>query len=283
MTRIGIALGGGGAKGLAHIPMLEALEELGVRPAMVSGTSIGAIVGALYASGRSAGQIRASIAELIGSKGRNWLQRLLGADIGKLMDFVDPHLGKGGFIKGEGFMDFLREEIGATRFEELPIPLKVVAADFWERVEVVFDSGDLLTALRASFSLPGLFSPLLHEGRVLIDGGAVNPVPFDLLRKECDLTIAVDVSGRKSGRETVPGAPPIPSMMEVVFATYQIMEAAIVEQKLRLGEPDLYLKPAVLDVRVLDFHKAERIYQQARPAKEELKRWLAGRLGIDLA
>ena len=111
------------------------------------------------------------------------------------------------------------------KFSELEIPLKVVASNFWSRQQVVLDHGPLIPAIRASMSLPGLFEPVKIRNQVLIDGGAVNPVPFDLLPKDCDLTIAVDVIGDRTVSEK------IPSLSEAVFNTYQIMQKEYYSRK----------------------------------------------------
>jgi NTE family protein len=191
-----------------------------------------------------------------------------------MAELIDPQMGPGGLIKGERFLGLLSERLGVTTFEELAIPLKVVAADFWEREEVVFSTGELLPAVRASMALPWLFTPVIIGPRVLIDGGAVNPVPYDLLQDQCDLTVAVDVMGR---REKGAGAPP--NLLEAMFNTYQIMERSILRQKLRHRPPDVYLEVEVRDVRALEFHTAEEVFCQAGPVKEQLRRALGRLLG----
>lgn len=272
MPSLGLALGGGGAKGLAHVLVLEALEEMGVRPTALAGTSIGAVVGALYASGLSASEIRQGVEALVRKEGDSLRQMLFRKDLLRLAELIDPQMGPGGLLKGERFLGVLSERLGVGTFEELAIPLKVVAADFWEREEVVFSSGELLPAVRASMALPWLFTPVVIGAQVLIDGGAVNPVPYDLLQDQCDLTVAVDVMGR---RDKGAGAPP--NLLDAMFNTFQIMERSILRQKMRHRPPDVYLEVEVRDVRVLDFHKVEEIFRQAHPVKERLKTAL-GRL-----
>ncbi len=197
--RIGLALGGGGAKGLAHIPILEVLDELGVRPSAIAGTSIGAVIGALYASGVKGREIREGIHEMVFSEGKGEHRALdLPRGLRQILDLIDLDLGSGGLLRGEKFLERIYEDVRARSFEELQTPLKVVATEFWTREEVVFESGELLPAVRASMSLPVLFSPVVRGHRVLMDGGAVNPVPYDLLLDECDFTIAVDVAGSRT-------------------------------------------------------------------------------------
>jgi len=234
--RIGLALGGGGAKGLAHIPVLEVLDELGLRPSVIAGTSIGAVIGAFYASGVPARQIRDEFHQLIfpedeGDAGGFELPR----GIRQLLDLIDIDVKSGGLLRGEKFLDRLYEDV------------------------------------RASMSLPVLFSPVVHGTAVLMDGGAVNPVPYDLLFEDCDFTIAVDVAGQR----TPDPKDQIPSLTEAIFNTFQIMSKAIVDQKLRVRPPDVYLRPEIVDVQVLDFDRAEEIYAGAAGACEELRKRLA--------
>ena len=170
--------------------------------------------------------------------------------------------------------DFLAREIPARTFEEVQIPFKVVATNFWDRRQVVFESGSLITAIRASMAMPAIFEPVLLNDMVLVDGGAVNPLPYDLIRAECDLTIAIDVSGEKT---YAPGNP-VPNMVESILSTFQIMQAAIVEAKKRLSPPDIYVKPALTNIRVLDFYRYKEILagvqDEVQGFKETLKNLL---------
>ena len=268
---IGLALGAGGANGLAHILMLEAFDELGLRPSKIAGSSIGAIIGSLYASGKSALEIKAIAHELVGSRKSGWKDFFLKREIFQWIEFLDPELGRGGFISGDAFLSFLFEHIQAASLEELEIPLAVVAADFWKGEEVVCNSGELLSAIQGSMAIPGLFSPVMRQGRLLIDGGAVNPVPYDILQDSCEVTVAVDVSGQRTPKDDL-------SFLDAVFNTFKIMQRTIVRSKYELNPPDIAIKPNILDIRALEFHKAEDIFQQALPAKEELKEKLQARL-----
>lgn len=269
MEKIGIALGAGGARGLAHILMLETLDELGLKPAYVSGASVGAIAGVLYCSGMTGKELRETFSELTVSE-RNGVKNIFNF---KWLDFIAPQFERAGLLKTENFIKFLFKLITARTFEELDIPLFVVTSNFWTREEVVFKSGELVSAIQASISLPGIFAPVMIDGEVLIDGGAVNPVPFDILPDDCDLTIAIDVIGHRTA-----GPDLMPSLTEAVFNTFQIMEKSITRQKLRVVCPDIYIEPHISDVRVLEFHKAEHVFRQAQPAKDQLKRELEERL-----
>jgi NTE family protein len=268
--RIGLALGGGGAKGLAHIPMLEVLDDLGIRPHRIAGTSIGAVMGALYASGKSGKEIRGLVDRLTVGEHESWLTSLFKEDITRWWQFIEVQLGLGGLLDTAPFAAFLREELGSHRFTDLQIPLQVVAADFWSRQQVVFDSGELLPAIQASIAIPGLFSPVQFNGQVLVDGGLVNPVPYDLLWDDCDLVIAIDVLGsRTPSKENGE-----PSYFETTFNTYQILQNTIIQEKMRHRPPDIYIRPALNNIRVLEFNRVDEIYALAAPARDELRRKL---------
>jgi NTE family protein len=272
--RIGLALGGGGARGLAHILIFEALEELGIRPWRIAGTSIGAVMGALYAAGLSSGQIRTMIDELTVSRDESWLESLFNERLTKWLEFFDLRDSYGGLVSTRGFVDYLLETMGKTRFNQLEIPLKIVATDFWNREQVVFRRGELGPAIAASMAIPGVFAPVEHEGRVLVDGGLVNPLPYDVIMDACDLTIAVDVQGR-----VIPRKGEAPTYFETTFNSMQIMAATLTRAQLDARPPDIYLKPDIQDVRVLDFYRFEEIFRQTQPAKAALKRELQRRLG----
>jgi NTE family protein len=269
MTKtVGISLGGGGAKGLAHIAVLQAIDELGIDVVAISGTSIGAIIGTLYASGKSGNEIRSSIDELLAMPSN--LEEVLNSKrLFGWLDLLDIELGRNHLLQADAFVSLMSEYLGVENFEQLKIPMSVVAADFWNRSEVVFESGPIAPAVSASFCLPGVFKPVVIEDRVLVDGGCVNPVPFDLIRDQCDILIAVDVLGKR-----VPGDDLMPSYSEALFNTFQIAEATIVKQKLKSHPPDLYLEPAISDVKMLDFQKSEQVYEQMIPECERLTREL---------
>ncbi|EFI34859.1 Patatin [Desulfonatronospira thiodismutans ASO3-1] len=265
-TGVGLALGAGGANGLAHIAVLEALDEIKVRPKIIAGSSIGAILGVLYASGISGREMREAALEIFDSQPSiwgGWLERITGSG---LLDMLRPGLGEGGLLDPEGVLDFVREKIQVQDFEELQIPLKVVATDFWRREQVVFDSGEIIPAIEASMAVPGLFAPVRYQDRLLVDGAIVNPVPFDLVLDSCDISVAVDVSGKSS-----PDNKERPSYLDTIFATFEIMQESIMQQKLRIYSPDIYLRPEVVDVRLMQFNKIKRILKEAEPARERLK------------
>jgi NTE family protein len=268
MKKVGIALGGGGAKGLAHIPMLEVLDDVGVRPHKISGTSIGAIMGVLYASGLSARDMRMGIEELT-SVPLSLKEVVRAKQLPGWLDVIGVEIGRSSLLKVDKFLTGLEKVISVTTFEELQIPLKVVASDFWAREAVVFESGPIIPAVAASFALPGIFKPVVQGGRVLVDGGSVNPLPYDLLQEHCDIVIAIDVMGKREPRENL-----LPSYTECVFNTFQIAEKTILNEKMNSQPPSIYVEPDIKDVRVLEFHKANHIYDQAAPAQQQLRREL---------
>lgn len=264
--KIGLALGGGGAKGISHVLVLEALEEMDLRPSFVSGTSIGALIGAMYCAGMSTAEMKAIFLEFSLREDESLKHIVTRKHIFKWLDFIAPQFRGRGLLRVENLLTYLFESVHASRFSQLEIPLRVVASNFWNRQQVILETGPLIPAIRASMSLPGLFEPVKIKNQVLIDGGAVNPVPFDTLPKDCDLTIAVDVIGERTVSEK------IPSLSEAVFNTYQIMQKSIIREKLELMSPDIYLEPNVVDIRVLEFYKAAEIFKQATPIKRKLKR-----------
>jgi NTE family protein len=267
--RLGLALGGGGARGLAHVLILEVFDELGVRPYHIAGTSIGAILGALYSAGHTAQEIRELVESLLQLERKELAHALVKFNIFKWIELIDPNLGKGGLIDADHFMGYLHKAIQQDRFEELSIPMQAVATDYWTGEEVILDSGELLPAIKASMALPDIFSPVEHGDRLLIDGGAVNPLPYDILPDDCSAIIAIDVTGilQTSSKEE-------PSFFESIFRTARIMGQAIVAEKLKSRMPDIYIKPEIKDIRTLEFGKYAEIYRQSSPAKEEFKRKL---------
>ncbi|MEE4174563.1 MAG: patatin-like phospholipase family protein [Xanthomonadales bacterium] len=275
-AEICLALGAGGANGLAHVAVLETLDELGVRPRRIAGSSIGAVVGALYASGLSGREIRDFVLRSFTVQEDQPWSDLISEDAVRWAELIEVDLGDGGLLSSDGIMNFLIDTLEAERFEDLELPLLVVAGDLWTREQVVLREGDVASAVRASMALPGVFQAVNREGRTLVDGGTVNPVPFDLLAKDCDIVIAVDVAGVRTPPENGEVG-----YFETVFNAAKVMQQSIVNAKRQLKEPDLYLAPAIRDIRSLEFHRAEEVFEQARPAQERLRRELPALLGID--
>ena len=267
--KIGISFGAGGARGIAHLLMIEALDELGVKPSIISGSSIGSIVGAFYAAGFNSKEMKEILDQLINPKSDSVFDFLLKSDIVKLFTLFDPQFIKSGLIKGEKFQKYMETHLSVSRFEDLKIPLKIVATDYWKKEAVIFEKGELIQPIKASYSLPGLFTPVKIKNKILIDGGAVNPLPYDLITDKCDITIAIDVTAFKAQNDSE-----IPPTFDSVFTTYQTMQNSIIKERLKFLKPDIYIRPEIYDVRVFDFLKADSIFKQAKPAKEELKKQL---------
>ncbi len=265
--KVGIALGGGGVRGLAHVSILQVLDDLQMRPAVISGSSMGAIVGALYASGMSAREIRDVIERRLILKNDTWRDVIdKREDLLKWVSAFKPDFSGSGLINAEGILNSLLNEIKVDSFDDLKIPLLVVAADYWSAEEVVFEKGDLLPAIQASMAVPGVFPPVSIEGRVLVDGGVVNLVPYDLLTSRADFIIAVNVS-----RVRFASGPEVPNALESVLGTFDIMQTKMLTEKLKRLKPDIYVWPQIRDVRMLDFGKVEEVFAQTAPAAEELR------------
>ena len=268
-----LALGSGGARGLAHIEVIEALDEMGVKPTAIAGTSIGALIGAAYAAGMRGRDIRRHVIALAHNPGEI-TRRLMQARAGTLAHFLSGAFSQATQLDAEKFCaQFLPENVPAE-FSALEIPLAVIATDLHRRQEAMLSSGKLHPALAASIAIPGLFRPVALDGRVLVDGGATNPLPYDRLEGRADLVVAVDVFGTPpSDRSDVPGG------WECVYLTINIMGSAIVAAKLNHAAPDLVIRPNVAIFRALDFYQASAILRAAEPAKTELKEKLAALIG----
>ena len=246
-----------------------------MRPAVIAGTSMGAIVGALYASGMSAREIREVIERRLILKNDTWRDVIeKREDLLKWVSAFKPDFSGSGLINAQGILNSLLSEIKVDSFEDLEIPLLVVAADYWSAEEVIFERGELLPAIRASMAVPGVFSPVSIEGRILVDGGVVNLVPYDLLIDRADLVIAVNVS-----RVRYAGEDEIPNALEAVLGTFDIMQTTMLTDKLKRLKPDIYVWPQIRDVRMLDFSKIEEVFAQATSAAEDLRKQLLRVLG----
>ncbi|MCZ8101227.1 MAG: patatin-like phospholipase family protein [Alsobacter sp.] len=265
---ITLALGGGGARGLAHIVMLETLDELGLKPARIVGTSMGAVVGAAYASGVAGTDLRRYALDRLRDRARV-MALVLQARVGRITDILrfaaNPVL-----LDGEKVLDLFWPETVPDLFEDLGIPFAALATDYHARDEAVFDTGSLVTGVAASMAIPGLIKPVTAMGRVFIDGGVVNPLPFDHLRGSDGIRIAVDVSGG-----TVDDEQKTPDPFAAMIGAAQIMQGAIVAQKLKSRAPDVLVRPAVGGHHVLDFFHAKEIFAAAEACRDTMKRDIA--------
>ena len=261
---LAIALGGGGARSLAQVAVIDALDELGVRPVAIAGTSFGALIGAACAAGMTGKEIRRSVLKFAHDRNAIY-SRLMSARAGRVAELLSSPIGNPLLIDSEKFCaSFLPADI-PENFSDLKIPLTVVATDLHGRREVAFSSGALRPAVAASMAIPGLMSPVEIDGRIFVDGAAVNPLPFDCVAGRADVILAVDCSGGPLQGSGVPGP------WEALFATLQVMIDGIVAEKLRRATPDLLIRPNVSVFGMFDFFQASAIMRVAGPLKEEVK------------
>jgi NTE family protein len=261
---VAVALGGGGARGLAHISVLEALDEMGVRPVALAGTSIGAIVGTAYAAGFSGAQLRAHAESLL--RHRIGLARKLLYARARRRQRLLARLAHPLLFYGARFLDAFWPQGVPETFEELQIPMTVVATDFRRRREAVFAHGPLRPAVAGSMAIPGVVRAQKSERGYLVDGGLVNPLPYDHLRGKADIIVAVNVSGN-SGDEGG-GAP---SPIQTMIVASQILMNSISARKIEQNPPDVLVAPAVHQYLALDLFKASRIFAAGDACRETLR------------
>ena len=305
--RVGLALGSGGARGWAHLGVLEVLQENGVEVHCVAGTSMGAVVGSFFAAGREP-----ALRELAADLDWNRLRQF----------FWEISLSRSGLTDGRRLLEETAKLLGHREFRELDIPFRAVATDLAGGAEVVLSSGDLLQALRASLSIPGLFSPVRIGRRLLVDGGLVNPVPVNVARDMgAQVVLAVDVSqgiredeAVRTEAEASDGDVPVgplrlprktdeeeaaspmqvleqffedvekkmrrlkaswrareskPDMLEVLVRSVRIMEAQIARTRLAAEPPDVLIEPNVGGIGTLDFQRAKEAIAAGRAAAEK--------------
>ncbi len=294
--RIGLALGSGSARGLAHLGVIRAIEDAGIRVDCIAGTSVGALVGAIHAAGKL-GEFEATLRSF---------------DWKKTVSFFDVVLPKSGLLDGAKVSELVRAHIHAEAIEMLPIPFAAVATDIIGGEEVVIRSGDVIEAVRASISVPGIFTPVRSNGRILVDGGLTNPVPVSAARAMgADIVIAVDlnheiIAGKNmkpllpaakqdDAQERSPGIfsrwvgdyvlsmkdirqkllagnnpaaaqfrkwvseEPLPSVFEVLLASINVIETHLTRTRLSLDRPDVVIQPPLGHIRFLEFGRAEEI------------------------
>lgn len=267
--RIGLVLGGGGARGFGHIPVIEALDELGLAPAAIAGTSIGAIMGAARGAGLSGAEIRARTLDIFGNRtaalGRLWELRPK-----RFADILAPGGLALGQLDPERVLSVFLGDAIPPDFADLVVPTVIMATDFYGGCEAPLVSGDLRKAVAASIALPIVFRPVLIDGRVLIDGGVHNPVPVDAMPADIDIVVAVDVIGLPEP----PDHRVLPSASETVFGATQILMQAVAKAKFEKRPPDLLIRPAVNGFKVLDFLRAREVLEASSGAKDEVKRRL---------
>jgi NTE family protein len=241
---IGLALGGGAARGFAHIGVIQVLEETGIRPDLVIGTSAGSLVAALYASGKSAAELTALAQAMDG---------------GAITDWSFP--GRG-LIRGEALARFVREHTGGRRIEQMKMPLGIVATDLDSGQGIVFRVGDTGVAVRASSAVPAVFQPVRIGTREFVDGGLVAPVPVRYARQMgAQLVIAVDIS-------EAPDGAPTGDAMRMLLQTFSIMGRSI--NQFELAQADIVLRPKLAGVSGADFTARTRSIQAGRDAAQAM-------------
>jgi NTE family protein len=237
--KIALVLGGGAARGFAHIGVIRVLEEQRIPVSLVVGTSVGSLIGAIYAANRDSFDLEWTAFQLQQEDIFDF--RLMNALVGM------------GMARGERLESFVREKVKKERIEDLPVPFAAVATDLNWGERIVIDKGSIAKAVHASSAIPGVFEPVMHMGKLLVDGGVVDNIPIDVARaKGADLVIAVDIS------EDV-GNVDIKNLLDVLLQTTNIMFAVNVAH-LR-GGADVLVQPAVGGVGMLDFSKKKGCMQ----------------------
>ncbi len=250
--RMGLALGGGAARGFAHIGVIQVLEEAGLRPALVVGTSAGSLVAALYASGKS-GVEMAALA--------------LAMDESAITDWSFP--GRG-LIRGEALARYVREHTAGLTIEQMRLPLGIVATDLDSGAATLFQRGDTGAAVRASSAVPALFQPVKIGAREYVDGGLVSPVPVRFVRQMgADVVVAVDISASPEGNATS-------DALKMLMQTFAIMGRSINHFELR--DADVVVRPALNGVSGADFTARQRAIQAGRDAALRMLPTLKARL-----
>jgi len=266
-----LALGAGGARGLAHIAIVEALDEMGLAPIAIAGSSIGAVIGAGYAAGLTGRAMRRHLIPLAHNRAEV-MRRVMGARAVAWSELLSAGFGNPLVVDATKFYDAFLGELLPDNFSDLKIPFTAIATDLNAREALALSEGPLKLAVAASMAVPGLVRPLECEGRVLIDGGVTDPLPFGCLRGKADIILAVDVSGGSTERAGVPDP------WDSLFSAISVMGHTIVSHKLKEGAPDLVLRPNIGSFRMLDFLQASAILRAAEPIKAEVKERLGALL-----
>ncbi|QNR26069.1 patatin-like phospholipase family protein [Croceimicrobium hydrocarbonivorans] len=276
--KVHLVLASGGARGIAHIGVIERLEAAGNEIVEVAGCSMGAVVGGLYAAGKL-------------KEYTEWLLELQRTDVFRQMDFT---LARHGFVKGEKIFSTIMNLIGPQKIENLKVPFTAVATDLKTGEEVVFKKGDLYQAMRASVSIPGIFTPVSYEerkGHLLVDGGVVNPLPLNQIKApEGHVVVAVDINAtgpkpaimKKDEEDQDRGWLNInlnffksnsgnqdPGLMDIISASYEHMQNQLILRDLATYKPEYLIRIPRSTCGVFDFHMAEDLIEVGRKAYDE--------------
>lgn len=264
MKKIGLALGGGGARGAAHIGVLIELEQLGIRPDLIVGTSIGGMLGALYAAGLTTDELTLFFTKL---------------NLSQLYTLPGSSAALTGTVKIE---KLLENTIGRPTFDQLKYPLAVVTCDLVSRKVVVLDEGDVITAVLSTIAIPLLFPPVEKNGMALVDGGLMNNTPFDIaLARGAAHTIAVDLTRSAPYGTPVDNTPPPGGVLERALSltqrqkTWQVLTAVLdiittqtMPARLTIGQPDVFLRPDLGTIGIFDFHRWQEGIEAGRTAAQ---------------
>jgi len=242
VPKLGLALGGGAARGFAHIGVIQVLEENGIKPDMVVGTSAGSVVAAFYASGKTGAQLQ-------------WLADTM--DESQLTDWTVPFLSRG-MLRGEALGRYINSQLNGAKIEDLKMPLGIVATDLQNGDGILFRRGDIATAVRASSAVPSVFEPVHIGNKDYVDGGLVSPVPVRYARQMgADIVIAVDISSRPEDAKTT-------DMLKVLLQTFSIMGKSI--SQLEMAQAEVVVRPAMPDVGSAEFAARKKSIEAGRAA-----------------
>ncbi|MEO0096379.1 MAG: patatin-like phospholipase family protein [candidate division WOR-3 bacterium] len=261
---LGLVLGGGAAKGYAHIGVIKFLEELNIKPDIVVGASMGSLIGGFYAKGFTAQKME-EIALQIDKKKKKELFRF--------------QLSKKGFINGKNIVKFLKPYLGNTKVEDLPLKYAAVATDIEDNAEIVIDRGDLIQAIRSSIAIPIVFTPNKYSGRILIDGGFINPVPVDVAiylgaKKIIAVNVLqrfeypqVQIAARQNSEKSY-------NIKDIFVKTFDLISSRLIEYDIKQLKNGVWIDIDTTGIGLSQFEKAkeaiERGYIQARKYKEKL-------------
>ncbi|MBU1017714.1 patatin-like phospholipase family protein [Patescibacteria group bacterium] len=259
--KVGLALGGGGARGCAHIGVIKALTEAGIPIDCIAGTSIGSFIGGIYVAG--------DIDEL-----ERYFLKIKWKDVVKHFDPVIP---KKGFFEGGKICQLIDKLLKHKSFQKNRIPFRAVATDLFSGKEEILKNGSLTQAIRASVAIPGIFTPVKRGSTYLIDGGVVNPVPVNVVRNMgADIVIAVDLNhnfikekmatkrsyGKDKGRIYKWLAPTHPNIIDVIESSIYMMQDKLTEKNLLIHKPDFLIRPSLRSASIFDFHKAKGLIEE---------------------
>lgn len=260
--KVGLVLGGGGARGLAHIGVLKVLEDNNIPIHMISGTSIGAVIGALYSSEPNAKKLEKEALET------NW------------NDLFDYTISRSGLIKGKRIEEFLENKLNNIKFNQLKIPLYITAFDIDNAQEIIFSKGEVSKAVRSSISIPGIFIPVENGGRTLVDGGVIDPLPIEILKKKkADIIIVVNVDSAKEkpAIEGIAidkkGKKVLPNLFKILQKSSFMLSSKVCNSQLTEQGADWVISPNLSKISSLDFSRPKKIIRRGeREAKKSIKR-----------